>query len=1035
MTRPCPSWDTKVRPRLLRSALVLCLLSVIAAAQPHRETVLAWSSSHSKYKALRGFRHWPSLPLFAAEVTAAEKRTLAADPSIQLLATQQIYRTATNPGLATAGFPAVWDRGYTGTAAPVAMVDTGVWAGHPEFQNVQVEGKVFLDAGKKHPCFDDDDSTPRDLQGHGTRTASILLSAAPGLERLYSLKAGFKPKSATAGCPTADGILLSTDIFDALDYAVRNTPAKVINLSLGAPAQGDDDLMAKVMDYVVETYGVTLVFSAGNSGADAPLNSPGISYNGITVANLDAQGNVHFSSTRGPTPALRRKPDLSAVGVAIPAADAFSTGTTVATGTSASAPLVSAAAALLREAGIDDPLAVKALLLNSTGQQSWRNDSGWGPLHLDTAFPTRFETIAAQGPRYFSATFLQPARGTLVWNRSVNTANPEGPSPLRPVTLIAYQRGVEVARTGPEANGNVLRLDLPAGDYTLQVATASEAYAMAWNQPGIANVAAPSIALTCAYAGAVTVAQPVQISCTASNTGGLPLSNVTGTLLAPLSFGSGGPQSFGTLAPGASRTISWTVNAATAPGLYTLSANATANGFGANLMVEASPMPPIQVTAAANPPTLFPVVSTGAPVEIRNAGPQPWTIRSLPAFVTATVNGTKIEFQQATASGTGTYTVSNGATTLTGVIAVSLAPVVPPSIGSARLVVQPSMSVGCPLPEAISVVSEAAVPAIWFQVRNVRKNDRAMVRWLRPSGAVAAQSSLSMPDDEGAFCFSATAPSLAGTLGTWTAEVYWNGVKQAPVRFEVRQRIAILRDPVRPTSLHLRFLTLGQPDSTRFVYIEPGSGERLPDPPQAPLAGEWNVEVYLDHALVDTVPVTIAAPVAVPYAEVKDDTLYWESDRELQVQFIDPSGVVASETTSAAGIVPLPDGGPQGLWQARLIAGNVTVRIVPFTRLPFPIYSAAMDREQYSPHDKSATLVIDSAQPLETVYIHKSSGRQVKSKALRIAGGTGARYTGKWEARAVNADGVVFAKVPFEISGPEMTTPAADGTAWAPAQP
>lgn len=957
-----------------------------------------------------------------------EKRTIAADPNVKLIGTERMYITDSNPGLAAAAFPRVWERGFTGAAAPVAIVDTGVWDGHPEFRDAKIDSAVFLEAGRKHPCFDDDATTTRDLQGHGTRTASILLSAAPGLQTLYSLKAGFKPKTAIPGCPASDGVLLSTDIFDALDYAVRQTPVKVVNLSLGAPAQGDDDLMAKVMDYVAQVYGVTLVFSAGNSGTDATVNSPGISYNGITVANLDALGNVHFSSTRGPTPGLRRKPDLAAVGVSIPAADAFSTGTTVATGTSAAAPLVSAAAALLYEAGLDDPLALKALLLNSAGQSTWRSDAGWGPLRLDTAFPNRFQTLATQGPRYFAAVFHQPARGTLVWHRTVNTSAPDAPSPLLPLTLIAYQqRGLEVARAGPEANGNVLRLDLPPGEYILQIDTASEAYAMAWDQPGLTNASAPAIAMSCAYPGTIAAAQPVEISCTASNTGGLPLSNVTGTLLAPLGFGSGGPQSFGTLAPGASRTISWTVSAATATGQYTLSANVTASGFGANLTAEASPMPPIQVTPATNPSALFPVASTGAPVEIRNPGPQPWSIRSLPPFATATVNGAKIEFQPATTSGSGNYTVSNGTTTLTGTIAFNLAPIVLPAIDSARLAVEPSMSAGCPAPEAISVVSEAASPAVWFLARSVRNGDRALVRWVRPNGAVAAQSSLAMPSEGGDYCFSAAAPSLLEARGTWTAEVFWNGVRQTRVRFEVRERINVYHDAFNWRGFAIGLFLSGQPDSLRYFYVQP-DGVRLRDRPETPLAGEWIVEIYTDHALAASVPVTIAAPVAIPYAGIKDNTLDFESDREMQVRFVSPSGRIAHETRSDTGIVPLPESEEQGLWEARLIADSVTVRVIPFDRLPFPIYSAAMDREQYGPLDARATLRIEAEQPLSAVYVHEATGKQVNG-SLPIAGSVGARYTGKWEARAVNGDGVIFARVPFTVTGPGAQ---ANGTTWAP---
>jgi len=152
------------------------------------------------------------------------------------------------------------------------------------------------------------------------------------------------------------------------------------------------------------------------------------------------------------------------------------------------------------------------------------------------------------------------------------------------------------------------------------------------------------------------------------------------------------------------------------------------------------------------------------------------------------------------------------------------------------------------------------------------------------------------------------------------------------------------------------------------------------------------------------------------------------------VRFISPSGAITEDTRSSTGAIRLPEPAEFGRWQARLISGNVTVRVVTFDRLPFSVYSATMDRGDgvYTSLDKFARLDVDAAEPLLTVYVHTATGRQWQGAELPIAGGLGARYPGQWEARAVNADGLIFARVPFTITGPGLLP---DGIAWAPLQP
>lgn len=95
---------------------------------------------------------------------------------------------------------------------------------------------------------------------------------------------------------------------------------------------------------------------------------------------------------------------------------------------------MAAGAALLGGAGITDPLAQKAILVNSArlgratpeaamgSQIGWQPDWGWGELDLEAAHGqrTNFQTGTVEGgsARFYRATPAAAGeRATLVWNR------------------------------------------------------------------------------------------------------------------------------------------------------------------------------------------------------------------------------------------------------------------------------------------------------------------------------------------------------------------------------------------------------------------------------------------------------------------------------------------------------------------------------------------------------------------------------------------------------------------------------------------
>ena len=101
---------------------------------------------------------------------------------------------------------------------------------------------------------------------------------------------------------------------DAIDWVATKTPAMIVNLSLGslAPAKDDDDPLAKFIDGYANTWGLIFSIAAGNDGCGPgvcakSLSSPGIAYNGITVANWDHQrdSSGRKKGSRRPAAAVR----------------------------------------------------------------------------------------------------------------------------------------------------------------------------------------------------------------------------------------------------------------------------------------------------------------------------------------------------------------------------------------------------------------------------------------------------------------------------------------------------------------------------------------------------------------------------------------------------------------------------------------------------------------------------------------------------------------------------------------------------------
>jgi hypothetical protein len=217
-------------------------------------------------------------------------------------------------------------------------------------------------------------------------------------------------------------------------------PPEVVNYSYGTDADADDDGYSRFFDNVADAFGKLITVSAGNGGLRA-IGTPGIAHNVLSVANVNDKGTadpaddcIAPSSSAGPTPAGRKKPDLAAAGFQVATASRLG-GFEEVTGTSYAAPAIAAAATRLIEQGLTDPRAVKAVVLNSAddyGAPGWDIDFGWGYFNAARAERERDQHVvdtlrdgtAAGRARFYVRRAARPSKATLVWHRHVVDATP-----------------------------------------------------------------------------------------------------------------------------------------------------------------------------------------------------------------------------------------------------------------------------------------------------------------------------------------------------------------------------------------------------------------------------------------------------------------------------------------------------------------------------------------------------------------------------------------------------------------------------------
>jgi hypothetical protein len=607
------------------------------------------------------------------------------------------------------GAQAWWASGHLGgtgaqdTSARVWIVADDIQEDHPVFAGIPfarpagtstagvLHGTAVASAAVAAGADGCPTCTPADPQEKGV---------APGPSEVLNGSARELSPCSIAEAAWAFGIAQST-IGPASCAGVNvpgaSRPPNVASDSHGSQAQ-EDDSATSVADALASTWGLSLSYGTGNFICPPPggatwtctgsvptngtIDAPCIAYNVICVggAGFVGDGSDHSAdgiadfSGRGPSPAGRKKPDL----VALAASGTTGTGTlTFArwdwatsgslwltdSGTSYAAPQAAGGAALLYGAGITDPLAIKAILIDSARpgrltpasamgtQTSWQPDWGWGELDLNAAMQqrTNFHTAAlapAQSPSagvrfYAASTQAAGDRATLIWNRRQTSCLAAGCQPgsfaLSNLDLYELDRSTGAIRSSSTSTiDNVEQLRSPSPATVIyKVKNAStavhgrpdEPYALASTR-ALTPLAAPQPAADLAVSpDHLAPGDQATVTAALANTSpDLSAQDAQVTLQLPpgVELATGSPpatQQLGSLAargsPGDRATASWTIRA-TATGAHDLAVSASTTRYGEVFGARAA------AVLSAQPPAPQPPGTTPTP-----PGPSPKALVSI----------------------------------------------------------------------------------------------------------------------------------------------------------------------------------------------------------------------------------------------------------------------------------------------------------------------------------------------------------------------------------------------------------------------
>ena len=396
----------------------------------------------------------------AGRSTAALAR-LRADPSVAYAEPEQEVTAAemvpTDPlwneqwGPVLTRTTAAWDTTTGSADVVIAVLDSGVDAGHPDLAGALVPGTDLVN----------NDNDPADDSGHGTSVAGVAAARAGNGTGIagYCWTCSVMPVKVVG----ADGSGSLGQLSSGITYAA-DRGARVINLSLSSPAPSVT--VANAVAYA-RSRGALVVASAGNDGDPIP-NYPAAAPGALGVVATDTADRRYSFSSHGPWA------ELAAPGCHT--APRRGGGYGPFCGTSSAAPAVAGIAALLLSARPGASLAEleRALLFGADGQIA---SAAYGRVDADAAMAvvTAPPPVAVPGSGLPGPPVSVSAGGgngavTVRWEPPVA----DGGNPVRSFRLTASPGGL-TAEVKPTSTSFVLGPLSNGVDYSVSVAAVTAA--------------------------------------------------------------------------------------------------------------------------------------------------------------------------------------------------------------------------------------------------------------------------------------------------------------------------------------------------------------------------------------------------------------------------------------------------------------------------------------------------------------------------------------------------------------------------------
>ena len=266
------------------------------------------------------------------------------------------------------GLSNLHNMGYYGQNIKIGIIDNGIDFLNPILENVTHIKKSFAEEGSSS------------TKTHGTVVAGII----SGVDDNFPSSPNVTIYSAEMGSTTSDDQIIG-NITAAFEWLISED-VDIINTSWGGPSIYWDEVFEDL-----NKNNITIIGSAGNEGQEGIPSGPGGNTNGISVGSIDNNYNISSFSSVGNALNFDAKPDLVTFGEDLLTAN-VGLGTTIVSGTSFSAAIVSGALSVLlsalEENSLDyNPGLIKSALLKTATDLGYPSEQqGAGLFNVSKAF-------------------------------------------------------------------------------------------------------------------------------------------------------------------------------------------------------------------------------------------------------------------------------------------------------------------------------------------------------------------------------------------------------------------------------------------------------------------------------------------------------------------------------------------------------------------------------------------------------------------------------------------------------------------------